>query len=73
MKKKEIRDLREKKTDYLRDLLGKKKLEIDQFVTKSKDVSRKNLKKGWNLRKEAAQILTLIREKEILEKEEKKV
>lgn len=73
MKKKEIRDLREKKAEALANLVSKKKLELGQAVAKSKAGSEKNLKKGAHLRRDIAQILTVIREKEIAQKEEKKV
>lgn len=69
MKKKELALLRSKELSELAKTVSEKKLSLDKFGLDSKDVSNKNLKKGWILRREVAQILTLIREKEILEKE----
>jgi ribosomal protein L29 len=72
MKKKDLADLRAKEIKVIKETLSKKKLELATLVTKSVSGGEKNLKKGKNLRKDIAQIMTVIREKELIEKEEQK-
>ncbi len=72
MKKKEFQEIRNKKIAELEKLVSKRKQEVIGLQAKVKAGQEKNLKKAKNLRREIAQILTLIREKEILEKVEKK-
>ncbi len=73
MKKKELISLRTKKIEELKKLVKEKKLAYTQTLARAKSEEEKNLKKGKNLKKETAQILTFIREKEISQKEEKKL
>lgn len=72
MKKKELQELRIKKIAELRKLLSKKKKEAEVTYGKMKAGQEKNLKKAKNLKRDIAQILTLIREKQFLEEEKKK-
>ncbi|MGB6838750.1 MAG: 50S ribosomal protein L29 [Microgenomates group bacterium] len=72
MKKKELQELRVKKIAELRKLLSKKKKEAEVTYGKIKAGQEKNLKKAKNLKRDIAQILTLIREKQFLEEEKKK-
>jgi len=71
MKKKDLLDLRSKKTGELEKLLSKKRNELINTYVKIKAGQEKNLKKAKNIRRDIAQILTIIREKELLKKEAK--
>jgi ribosomal protein L29 len=71
VKKKELKSLRTKKKDELKKMLEKIKKEAGEVLVKIKLGQEKNLKKYKNLRKDMAQILTIIREKEIVEEEMK--
>ena len=68
MKKRELQGLRAKETVELKKLLPEKKVEWVKAKTGLKASKEKNLKKAKNLSKEIAQISTIIREKEIMEK-----
>ncbi|KKQ51952.1 50S ribosomal protein L29 [Candidatus Woesebacteria bacterium RIFCSPHIGHO2_01_FULL_39_17] len=70
MKKKEIQDLRGKTQAELKKKAEDKRLELSKIVVNLKASKEKNLKKAKNLRRELAQILTVLREKEILERDE---
>ncbi|MEJ2347777.1 MAG: 50S ribosomal protein L29 [Patescibacteria group bacterium] len=72
MKKKDLQAARNKKMSELKKLVSKKKQEVEVLQAKVKAGQEKNLKKAKNIRIEIAQLLTLIREKEIIKKEEKK-
>jgi ribosomal protein L29 len=72
MKKKDLQVARNKKVSELKKLVSKKKQEVEVLQAKVKAGQEKNLKKAKNIRIEIAQLLTLIREKEIIKKEEKK-
>lgn len=67
MKKKEFKDLKNKEIKDLIKMLKDKKESLSKIVLDIKSGTEKNLKKGNNLRKEIAKILTLIKEKEIVE------
>jgi ribosomal protein L29 len=71
MKKKDLVELRAKEIKVIKETLAKKKLELATLVTKSVGGGEKNLRKGKNLRKDIAQILTVIKEKELIEEIEK--
>ncbi len=60
-----------KKTEDLRKIVSEKKLELMKLLSNKASKGDKNLKKGRNLKKEIAQILTIIKEKEIIGKESK--
>ena len=69
MKKKELKDLKVKGLKELGKLVSQKKLELSESYAKIKAGQEKNLKKAKNLRRDVAQTLTIIREKELLEQE----
>ena len=68
MKKKELNKLREKSIKQLQTLVDKKKLELVKIQSKMKVGKEKNLKSTKNLKRDVAQILTIIREKELIKK-----
>jgi ribosomal protein L29 len=68
MKKKEFNDLRMKDIKTLRKLATEKKIEAAKKKMEIIGSKEKNLKSTNNLRHDLAQILTLVREKEIMEK-----
>jgi len=72
MKKKDLQDLRNKKIIDLDKIVAKKRQESILAHAKMKTGQEKKIKKVKNLRREIAQVLTIIREKQILEKEEEK-
>jgi ribosomal protein L29 len=72
MKKKDLQDLRNKKIIELDKIVAKKRQESILAHAKMKTGQEKKIKKVKNLRREIAQVLTIIREKQILEEEEKK-
>lgn len=72
MKKKDLQDLRNKKVIDLNKIVAKKRQESILAHVKMKTGQEKKIKKVKNLRREIAQVLTIIREKQILEKEEAK-
>mgnify|MGYP001572198182 CR=1 FL=1 len=69
MKKKDIRDLRLKGPKELMKMVAEKRKELAVFTSGVVLQKEKNVKKGKLARKEIARILTLLREKEILEVE----
>lgn len=71
MKRKDLMNLRAKSLSELGKMLSEKKVGLSQFNANFKTGSEKNLKKGSMTRREIAQILTIIREKQISEKSEK--
>lgn len=71
MKKKDLQALKSKSIKELRKMVLDKKKEANEAFIKTKAGQEKNLKKVKNLRKDIAQILTLIKEKEIIEEEGK--
>ena len=73
MKRKELAIFREKDLEKLLKEAESKKLEIIKVDAEAKASKEKNLKKVKYLRRDLSQILTLIREKELLAKEGKQV
>lgn len=71
MKKGELTKLRTKKETELRKLVSDKKLLLARVIADVKASREKNLKKAKNLRRDIAQILTIFREKELIEQERK--
>ena len=67
MKRKEFNDLRGKNIQELGKIALEKKLEAEKAKMKMLGGKEKNLKVRKNLAKEIAKILTLVREKEIIE------
>ncbi len=72
MKKKEITDLRSKKIEDLRKMADVKRAEVLKTKMKIMGGKEKNLSLKRNLSRDLAKILTLVREKEIIESLEKK-
>ena len=60
MKKKEFGELKDKKGAELAKLLAAKKLEITQITSKIYAGREKNLKRAKNLRRDVAQIMTVL-------------
>ena len=73
MKRKEFNDLRGKNIQELGKIALEKKLEAEKAKMKRFGGKEKNLKVGRNLSSEIAKILTLVREKEIIESLQPKV
>ena len=72
MKKKDLVSLREKDIDTLKTQVVEKKKEEELTLVRIYAGQEKNLKKAFLIRREIAQILTIIREKEIIENEVQK-
>lgn len=68
MKTKEFKSIKIKEIKELKNLVSKKKLELIKNQVKILSGKEKNLKKIWALKKEIAQLLTVIKEKKFLEK-----
>ncbi|KKR44957.1 MAG: hypothetical protein UU51_C0001G0038 [Microgenomates group bacterium GW2011_GWC1_41_20] len=67
MKRKEINELRGKTIQELAKIAEAKKIEAEKAKMKIMGGKEKNLKVRRNLTREIAKILTLVREKEIIE------
>ena len=67
MKTKEFKELKNKEVKDLTKMLNERKNSLRKIVLEIKTGSEKNIKKGSNIRKEIAKILTLIKEKSIIE------
>ena len=67
MKKKELVAVRSKNNLELKIQVSKRKIELVGLYAKMKAGQEKNLKKVKNLKRDLAQLLTVIREKELLE------
>lgn len=72
MKRKEFNDLRTKDLKALKKMAQETKLKASKKKMEIMGGKEKNLKATNNLRHDLAQILTVVREKEIIEKLEKK-
>lgn len=72
MKKKELKSLRIKKNEDLAKMVADKKKEATETYAKMRAGKEKNLKRVKYLKKEIAQILTIMKEKEFSEEEKKK-
>jgi ribosomal protein L29 len=71
MKKKDLVGLRNKNISELKKMVDNKRGEFYNSYASLKASGEKNVKKSKNLRHEISQILTIIREKEIIEEIEK--
>jgi ribosomal protein L29 len=69
MKKSDIEKIRAKKIKQLKKDVLKKKIELMKADMKRRSGQEKNLKKVKKKKREIAQILTIIREKEIMEEQ----
>lgn len=65
MKKKELNELKQKEIKDLKALSLKKKLELIETSVKIAKKADKNTKVSWKLKKEIAQIMSIIRVKEL--------
>jgi ribosomal protein L29 len=63
MKIKELKDIKTKDIKDLENLVSKKKLEHINNQLKNAGAQEKDIKKNWILRKEIAQLLTIIKMK----------
>lgn len=75
MRTKEFKELKNKEIKDLNKMFVEKRKTLRKTILEIKAGSEKNIKKGANLRNEIAKILTLIKEKKIinkLKKEEEK-
>jgi len=72
MKKKDIETLRGKEVAEIKKALAGKRADLIKAQVEMYGGKEKNLKKVKNLRREVAQMLTIIKEREILERESKK-
>lgn len=63
MKIKELKEIKNKEVKDLEKLVSKQKLELIKNQVKIAGGKEKNLKKSWALRKEIAQLLTIIKTK----------
>ncbi len=68
MKTKDFKDLRAKDIKSLTKLVAEKRVAMAKKIVEVRSGKEKNLKSVGNLRREIAKILTLVREKEIIEK-----
>jgi len=68
MKKNDYKNLKTKKTEDLRKMISEKKLELRKLLSNKVSKGEKNTKKGRNLKKEIAQILTLEKEMKTVNK-----
>ena len=71
MKKRDLQEKRKVDVKDLFKLVQEKKFKSLKLKGEMKVGKAKNLKEGTNLRREIAELLTIIKEKEILAKEEK--
>ena len=72
MKKNELTNFRTKKEAELRASVLAKKHELLLFYAKIVSGGEKNLKKGRNIKRDIAQMLTLARQKELTKKKQVK-
>ncbi|MGD8744435.1 MAG: 50S ribosomal protein L29 [Candidatus Woesebacteria bacterium] len=72
MKVKKLNSLRKKGIDDLKEEAGKKRLEFAKEYSQLKAGKQNNPKKARELKKDIAQILTIMREKEIIKGTSKK-
>ena len=72
MKKQDLISIRKKEIKDLEKMVAKKRLEAIKATADIKASRDKNLKKAKNSRREIAQILTVIREKQLIQKVDEK-
>lgn len=60
MKRNDFKNIKTKKTEDLKKMVSEKKLELIKLLSNKSSKGEKNLKKGRNLKKEIAQVLTLV-------------
>ena len=67
MKIKELQEIKNKEIKDLQAMALKLRLELSRNAVKIAGSKEKNLKKAWNIKKEIAQILTIIKNKMVNE------
>lgn len=67
MKRKELNDLKTKEIEALKKMATETRIGANKKKMESVGGKDKNLKSSWSLRKNLAQIMTVIKEKEIIE------
>jgi large subunit ribosomal protein L29 len=72
MKKRDLKELRVKKAEEIEKMVSDRKGELIKLAIKVKSGEEKNLKKMKNIREEVARLLTIRKEKELIEKEAEK-
>ena len=72
MKKKELLELRSKEVSQLKKMVIAKKKDLLKIIPETAVGKEKNLKKAKNIKREIAQILTIIKEIEFKQKEQEK-
>lgn len=65
MKKKELQTFKDKKLEELKKAVQEKRVEIAKASAEMYAGKEKNLKKAKNAKRELAQVLTLLRQKEL--------
>ncbi len=63
MKVKELKDLQSKKREDLISMVSKLRVDLNKNAVKIASGKEKNLKVAWKIKKEIAQILSIIKEK----------
>ena len=63
MKVKQLQEIKNKEVKELEKLISKQKLELIKNRVKIASGKEKDLKKSWKIRKEIAQVLTIIKSK----------
>lgn len=63
MKIKELKEIKNKEIKDLEAMVSKLRVELSRNAVKIAGGKEKNLKKAWNIKKEIAQILTIIKSK----------
>jgi len=69
VKKKDLSEARAKDTKEIAKLIEDKKLKLDKVRVEISAGEEKNVKAVANLKREIAQLMTVLKEKEIMEKE----
>lgn len=71
MKKNDFKNMKAKKIEDLEKMVSEKKHELMKLLSDKSSKAEKNIKKGRNIKKEIAQILTVITEMKIIKEESK--
>ena len=71
MKKRDLKDIRIKKTEEIEKMVSDRKGELIKLAIKVKSGEEKNLKKMKNIREEIAKLLTIAKENKLIEENSK--
>lgn len=66
MKIKQLQEIKNKEVKDLEAMISKLKIELSKNQVKIAGGKEKNLKKAWNIKKEIAQILTIMNESKLI-------